>query len=389
MAKIKLSLLSANFIALSIVNDAIIIGDNPLFSWSKLLFIVATLILLTRSFSLKMPNYVDLFVFIFCTTCIIFTVSFSDAGVGPRFYSIATSLIIGLLSFLLISRSILEFDELRRVFVFWVIASTLLSIIQSFFGFGFLSDRIFLSTFLPGLYRASGMMSDPNYFALVCLLGLAFSLNDSKSKQLLCFIGLLLSGSRSGLIIAAILFSISLNKSKINHFLIVKYVVILFFVFLLAYMSRGWLPSSLSMVFDFNSYFDPSQRNSLSDRTVAIYSALEAFKGNMLFGYGIGNLVFHPSNVHAQMSHNTIIEVLSENGIVGLFLYFMLNFSLYLYIVNNKSMNYKDRKFLLISFFIFHFMSMTIVVHYSRIYFFFIGLILLSGKVNLGKNVRS
>lgn len=387
MVKIKLSLLSAHFIALSIVNDAIIIGDNPLFSWSKLLFIVAALILLTRPFSLKMPNYVDLFVFIFCTTCILFTVTFSGAGVGARFYSISTSFIIGLLSFFLISRSILEFDDLRRAFVFWVIASTLLSVFQSFFGFGFVSDRVFLSTILPGLYRASGMMSDPNYFTLVCLLGLSFSLNDSKSKQLLCFIGLLLSGSRSGLIIAIILFTMSLNNSKVNHFLIIKYIVISCLFLLLAYIFRGWLPSSLSMVFDFNSYFDPSQRNSLSDRTLAIYSALEAFKGNMLFGYGIGNLVFHPSNIHAQMSHNTIVEVLSENGMIGLFLYFMLNLSLYIYIVSNKNINYKDRNVLLISFFVFHFMSMTIVIHYSRIYFFFIGLILLSGRVNFEKKI--
>lgn len=382
MKKITIGVLASHLIALSIMNDAIILGDGAFFTWAKLLFLLSILLLIKGNLYVGKFKKADLFIIVFCLTSVVFSAAFSGGGIGIRFFSVATAFLIGCASYFMISRTILKHDELRKAFVFWVSISSLLSVFQSLTGFGYVSDRVFLSTIIPGLYRASGLMSDPNYFALICLLGIALSLGEKTSKVQhgLCILGLVLSGSRSGIVSYLAIVSLSRFKGKLGKGVFIKFIFVFFVFLFLAYFLREYLPESISMLFEIDSYFDESNRNSLSDRTLAISAGINAFISNPIFGYGIGNLTSHPLNFHGQMSHNTIVEILAENGVMGMFFYIVCNLYILKTINSSTTLNNQEKKRYVIMLVVLHVMSFTIVIHYSRILFFIFGLVALSAR---------
>ncbi|EPP5594316.1 O-antigen ligase family protein [Vibrio cholerae] len=383
MTNIKVSVFASYLISISIMNDAIIFGNSLLFSWAKVLFLLACLLLVLGSFNAGRLKKIDWAIIFFALTSVLFSLYLTGSGPGNRYFSVATSFTIGTLSYFLISRSMLRYDSLRKSFIFCASACSILAIFQSFTGMGYVTDRIFMSTLVPSLYRASGLMSDPNYFALICLLAISLSLGDQKSKisVYICTLALILSGSRSGLLTLLIILCMHNLKGNVNSKIILKFSVSVLCLIVVLFLFREYLPNSISMLFDYSSYTDVANRNSLSDRTIALTAGISAFLENPLFGYGIGNLTSHPLNYHGQMSHVTVIELLAENGIFGLATYFGVVLCS-IKLINKLGYYLPDRcRQLLLLFFSLQIMSFTIVIHYSRILFFVLGLIALSYKL--------
>lgn len=374
------------FITGSIVNDALILPNQPMYSWAKLFFIAGVLFLFFGKLKLRKLTILEIYLIIYSLLFIILTAVFSGGGIGERFTSISTSFIIGLISFFIITRTTVTLYQIKSCFCLWVIVSVILGSIQAATGSFYFTERIFLSTMVPFLYRASGFMSDPNYFSLICLIGLCLTLDD-KSKlgffvRILSILGVFLSGSRSGLLCLFILLILRKFKNifKPSNMFLAALGILLLITTL--YFLKDYLPPSIGMIFDISSYSDESERNSLSDRTAAIVAGYYSFINNPIFGYGIGNLTAHPLNHHGQMSHNTLIEILAENGLIGLILYGTINVMFFsrlkqAFICGISTHTFKNFTFLLI---IFNLMSLTLVVHYSRIFFFIVAIMFLALK---------
>ncbi|MDO6527444.1 O-antigen ligase family protein [Motilimonas sp. 1_MG-2023] len=162
-----------------------------------------------------------------------------------------------------------------------------------------------------------------------------------------------------------------------------------------AFFLKEFLPSSVAMIFNPESYGSDAERNSLGDRMLAINAernslgdrmlainaGIVAFLDRPVFGYGLESLVNHPLNLHNQMSHNTFIEILAETGVVGLVLYggafiSVLRLS-YLYL-KNVDVYFFDK--IVVAFFAFNIMSLTLALYYSRILFFVFALMIVISK---------
>ncbi|THB65911.1 MAG: O-antigen ligase family protein [Gammaproteobacteria bacterium] len=374
--------LAAFLISGAVVNDALIVPYNTFVSWAKLLFLLAFMFLMLGVFKAKKLSSPDALVAIYSFLFVLFTVLISGGGVGDRFVSISTSFFIGVVFYFVITRTSVRYLDLKKAFLFWVALSVALGVLQAATGNFFFTDRVFISTVIPSLYRASGMMGDPNYFALICLLGATLSIGRSKhiyvAVHAVCLLGIILSGSRSGLLCYLLLLILKRFETffSIKKFMVGSLFIIAFI--LTIYICKDYLPSSIAMIFELSSYSEEAGRNSLSDRMSAITAGYYSFIKNPLFGYGIGNLTQHPLNNHGQMSHNTIVEILAENGLTGLFLYLILNLSVLRQINKYKALKKIETRCLMLFVVVFNIMSLTIVTHYSRLFFFVLGMSMLA-----------
>lgn len=222
-------------------------------------------------------------------------------------------------------------------------------------------------------------MSDPNYFGLICLVALSLtnSFSDKFFSKLMLVIGVFLSGSRSAMLSLILLFFFKrLLNSLTIKVVIASALLFIGFGFFLYYFSE-YLPHSFAMVFDSESYGDDAERNSLQDRVIAINAAISAFYEYPLLGYGLGNLVYYPLNIHGQMSHNSYIELLAETGVLGFFSYFIL---VVYFLYKSKTFDFEMLKgdgrqvnlypTSVLCLILFSIMSLTLVTYYSRIMFF-------------------
>lgn len=383
MNKKTLTALAVVFLAGSIVNDLFLIDGVSALSWAKIFFFVGSLFAFSAGISTKPLSRPEksLLIYIF----ILWATTMLSSGYGPssQTYSVLTSTLLGFLAFTLIYRSNASFNLVSQVFLGWVVASVLLGICQSFLGLGFMGDRIFLSTIIPGTFRASGLMNDPNYFALLCLsaYGLALQRRSIFLNSLL-LTGVLISGSRAALLVITIIWILDF---ALRH-KIIKTTIIFGPIFLVVFLFFGqqlWgkLPSSITMIFDLQQYTSFAVRNSLNDRMAAIFAGVTAFLDYPVFGYGAGNLVNHPDNIHGQVSHNSYIEVLAEHGVVGLlsFIILLIGFLKYALVgrisdIRWNLLNRTTNASCAIMLAAFAIMSATVVTHYSRIMFFILAL---------------
>jgi hypothetical protein len=235
----------------SIVNDAFIINQSSFFTWAKVMFLMGFAMSLATGFSIKRITKVESWVLLHTLFLLIITLFSSGAGFTNKTSSLLISLIMGAITFLVFFRLKISTKLIVTYYIYWVLIGVVIGLIQSFFGVFFFTDRIFESGILIGTYRASGLMSDPNYFALICLLGIAFSvsINISVLIKYVLLMGILLSGSRSGLIIGVLLFmleNISGTFSKRSILMAIGMSGII--LGMLIYFSE-YLPPSISMLF--------------------------------------------------------------------------------------------------------------------------------------------
>lgn len=361
----------------AIVNDATISNELPFLTVSKVLFLLGALALFAAGINGKTIKKPDIYITVYAILITLPTLLAHITAPYPNFLKITTSLTIGCISFILIRNSKTPYKYFLNTFCIWITISVTIGLIQSTIGILFFTDRIFHSSILKGTFRASGFMSDPNYFSLICLLALAFS-NDQKRTTrrifaLICLLGIVLSGSRAGLLLSIPIIYLKTTSFRISPIGIAKTSIAVIILIGLTISLRDHLPNSISRVFSAESYTDNTTKNSLTDRLSAINAGIQAFTDSPLIGYGTGNLVNHPENTNKQVSHNTYIEILAENGAIGIiaFLTAILRSSR-LDIVNKDPTKSKTHILVLI---VFLGMSLTLVTHYSRIFFFVLALL--------------
>lgn len=364
----------------SIVNDAFLLGEASFFTWAKLLFATGILLILFSGISTRKPSKAEYSVAIYVLLLLTITTLSNGPGLTSKSITVATSLTMGAITFTAFLRLQEKLPIIINSYVVWTCAGAILGFIQSATGKFFVAERIFPSGIIEGTYRASGLMSDPNYFALTCLLAIALgkAINLNKSIYLLLATGVIASGSRAGMLILFAYLLIGIVKLIPRKNKLPFGLAFISIAAILSPLITGQTPEYLSMVFNPESYTQDAERNSLQDRALAISAAISAFTEYPILGYGLGNLVLHPLNFHEQVSHNSYIEIAAETGIAGLLLYGTLWIHLYRiakYKARRKTETQKNKQpsiAAIVTFLFFSAMSLTLVTYYSRIFFFVI-----------------
>ena len=203
-----------------------------------------------------------------------------------------------------------------------------LYLVQFFSGSGFLTGRIFKHEFFDG-FRISGLMNDPNYFGVILSIGIVLLLfplvkRTVKLNFLLfatIFLLIIMTGSRSAMLVSFIniIFFIVINEK----YSIFKRAFIAFIMAVSIFLaiSSNIIPSQISDLFDSDKYSVQSQRTSLVTRMYLLNKGIDKFMENPVLGIGLMKMQEDTSGVYGGNSHNSIVEIMVNNGLIGLILY--------------------------------------------------------------------
>ena len=198
-----------------------------------------------------------------------------------------------------------------------------------------------------GLYRLIGTFSDPNLFCLIGIFPIGYYFYDHKIiiKKFIFYTSLLIffmSLSRGGIVglLFFLLIEVYYNKKvKIKNIFLFLFFIILLILFLSE--NSVFLNKLMSRFrdLDFRKITDIKK---LGSGRIGIWiSGIEIFKENFLFGIGLNNFpnyLLEKINLF-RYSHNTFLEILIENGIIGSIFYWLFLISFIL----NKPKNEKAR----------------------------------------------
>lgn len=364
----------------ALVNDVMLIADTSITAMAKIMFVFGLLAVVASGSKFRKPSSEDYAVFLYVAALIIISMLSHHGMLSPGWLAIAPSLMIGLVAHMVYSSVARgHLTEVADAYVVWVLISVFIGLVQAFTGSFYFTERIFESQLASGIYRASGLAADPNYFGLLCLIGMPIAnlagykrMVTKRSIVALMIVGVIISGSRSAVfIMLAYFISDWLLRSEVRNLKKVIFAAFMTWVIILAYQLA---PDSIKMVFDLASYTEDAQRNSLQDRAIVAYSAFEVGVENPFLGYGLGEFRSHPANIHQQVSHNTFLELFAESGGLGVGSFLLVLIYLFkrtFYFMEDAS----DKWSVIGLVFVLFFMSFFLVTHYSRILFFVTGVV--------------
>jgi len=146
----------------------------------------------------------------------------------------------------------------------------------------------------------------------------------------LCILAIFLTATRTASIVAIIgvlywLYTYRKSNFKIKTLLLGFFVISIIGVFTLA------PKASVDRLFSSGKSISSGTLNS---RTVIWGAALDQWKKSPVIGNGIGSLYFILNSSHVEYSsaHNTYIQILTEDGLIGLVLYLSIIMSIFYYI---------------------------------------------------------
>lgn len=228
--------------------------------------------------------------------------------------------------------------------------------------------------------RLIGTVSDdPNIFVFFITTYFVYTINHLKSLSnkvgfLLSGIAIILSFSRGAYIsiFIALIFQVLLEsktKTKIRGI-----VAVILSIFLFIAVGKLF---SLDVLQVIQTRFQAIGSDGGSGRDVLWMNAIQTFRDHPLFGIGINSTTsygLHNYN-NGHYVHNTVLEVLSESGVVGfssfiVFWLFVFSHTLKLYRLN------KQTKFILITFIAMFFQMIFLSILYNEV--FYLALALLS-----------
>lgn len=361
----------------ALVNDVLLLDGNAWTAMAKILFALGLILILASGLAVRSITKTDLAVVLYVLGLLCIGAFAARGLASDGWRSISVSLLIGLIGHAVFALSAEKsFSTVAQYYVFWVVISVLVGLVQTFTGNLYFSERIFESTILIGAHRASGFTSDPNYFGLVCLMALplvavmtGWSVSIKRLLYAIALIGVVISGSRSTLIVVVLYFLFSLMYGRQMSVTVKAFLVVLVAVAALALYR--FMPESILLVFDAGAYGEGAERNSLQDRALAAIAAVKVGLENTVFGYGLGSFRDHPDNIHSQVSHNTYLELFAESGLLGVLAFTSLFFYVLIRCRAQKTMPATQSAHVL---FLFLLMSLFLVTHYSRLMFFATGL---------------
>lgn len=205
------------------------------------------------------------------------------------------------------------------------------------------------------LINLLGTRIDKNFVgALLAIQGeLAFINCLTKDKKLIYIIsyltiitGLFYSASRASLLVCLLgsflilFFSFIANiKNKKKFIKIVAIFIVIPVILLVLYNTvfQNLLNSNATIQWYWNRYFvNGYDDSSVTGRWVWWKNGLELFKDRMIFGYGIGNI--NVSGNSSAVSHNTFLDFLIDQGVVGFTSFIIILFRTFINMIKNKKM---------------------------------------------------
>ena len=125
----------------------------------------------------------------------------------------------------------------------------------------------------------------------------------------------------------------------------------------------------------------------LNYRTVIWGASIEQWKRAPIIGTGLGGLsnVLSEKHVNFAAAHNTHIQILTENGLIGVFLYIMLELSVLLVILQAP---YPDKVFLLSLFLSIVVSQLTLHTHTVKETWFALTIIVIHSLLSTRKNQK-
>jgi O-antigen ligase len=359
------------FLAGSFVNDLVLLeGVTPL-SLAKLLFLVGFGLLFLFGLSVRQLGKIDVLVMLYAGGLVFLSALPANGYANDYAASIALSLGIGLVAHLVIA--CLKHEDLRfflSSYVIWMLFSAGLGVVQAATGAGHISERAFESIVVPGVWRAAGLSSDPNYFALMCLMALVI-LNAMLewrrfrfAASVILSIAVLLSGSRAGILVYMLMVMIwTFSALRLSWFLRLLAVAV-------GAAALFWLASlnpALGLIFDAGNYTEAADRTSLQDRGLLAALALDVFRTHPWLGAGLGSVRAHELNLSGSVSHNAYLEIGAESGLVGLTLWLGLLMGLYVALSRvERDRSALGGRWLVV---VFALMSLTLVTGSTRLFF--------------------
>lgn len=224
-------------------------------------------------------------------------------------------------------------DKLIHFFIAWGSLCAISSIIYYFIING-------TNVLVFRQFRLAGFLYDAIYvgyiYAIAIMAYLLKIVNKSKRKHvtfnifmiLLIFIAGLMTGSRSFFIFIAlsVMYMVFTTNNK-KRFLTIVVISLICLAFIYG-LSKGIFS------IDINEIGDASRANKR-------YIALQAFLSNPIIGVGTSNYSYYEAleGYKGSNPHNMFMEILSENGLIGIFPYIMYLMSLTMNILKKKLLN--------------------------------------------------
>ena len=370
----------------AIFNDIIILKAGSLLLTMPKLVLLPVLIIVTLYLIKKKSFFVNKVSIVTLTiVCLpLFSLSLNKS-LSILSLSILQSLVIGVLYTIVLSSLMIAHTNteknliyLAKVVVYSALTNVIFGVLQVITGKFYVSERIFKLGNDTSVFRASGLLSDPNYYAQILIFSFFVSLflykylNKKKYLyfSLFIFTGVVLSGSRSGMLILFFTFALAnfvTSKNKLKYFLIGLFLL----MFLMVLYHLDLLPEQISYfltIFDISKFGEDAERNSLQDRTILAFYAFKTGLEHFFTGVGVGN--YPQYNPFGALSHNTLLEMFAEYGILGV-VYFFYIFFIIPYLSLKKFSKFKLNKFAYLFYAMigYSIMSFTLVSYYSKFTF--------------------
>ncbi|TDM19511.1 O-antigen ligase family protein [Macrococcoides caseolyticum] len=226
-----------------------------------------------------------------------------------------------------------KFAIVLKSFVFGSIIVSLIGIIVNF------TNEAIKSYLFFGDYRFKGLLNDPNLFAVTQIIAISLlNFLDIKFYRkflyfLILLIGIVLSGSKTGLICLILFLLLSFVKfyKKINFHLLIRYIFISIIILVLFYFVKDIvLPQSFLNSINRMSSLITDLTTSLneggSERGDAWGTALKIISKSLLLGIGLGNYLIISEEVYNVkiLAHNTYLQCLAEWGILFTLIFFLI-----------------------------------------------------------------
>jgi len=280
--------------------------------------------------------FIFIFIFIFNSVIQGFS-SYSSQTIGMYLYN------FGLALFSFLAYKNINFVRLVKLFSIFIILSMAVDIIFLYdfyiahYELGFIKHiEQNVSTVYYG--RGCGFFSDPtahatillSYLPLVFLSYKYFNLSKTMMYMmfLLSFIAMILSTSKAGItlyFIEVLFLSLFISKKRFYKKLFLQIPIILFFLLSMVIVLILYLYyMKVEMIIDMVNFFvNPNEAKTLTERYYTYNIALSIINNNPFTGIGFGN----PQKIIGLSIHNSLLQLFSEQGIIGMF------FLIYLFII--------------------------------------------------------
>lgn len=236
--------------------------------------------------------------------------------------------------YIILKRDKEDFLFMIKIWVYNTVVNSIIGIVA------FIVNEVGIETIFMYGNRLKGSFEDPNLYACYLFIGfgLCIYLKELKKENILSIeiiviiIAILLTGSRGALVtlgcIALILLMKLKRKNKIGIIIIISLLVIIAF-------KTGFFETILNRV------------EFLGDKGDVRFKLWEiGFKLSLLnpfFGVGIGNFIYAGNYIFdeniSNLTHNTYLNILSENGVIV----FLIFFSIYMFFLRKMcSKKYKN-----------------------------------------------